>query len=181
MPRPTKLTTKTQDKIVQAIRAGNFLSTAAAFAGVSESILYSWLAEGRKEGAPQNKAEFSDAVTQARADMEVRVVANVMRDIQGGYVRSRRIRVLRDGTEQIEEDIAGPNGALGLKVLTAAFPSRWAGRQQIELTGADGGPVHIETGDREKVLAQRLADFIAEQSVATPELERATAQRLDSP
>jgi len=91
MGRPTKLTPEVQDKIVQAIRAGNFMSTAAAYAG---------------------------------AATEVQLVGHVLRDVAGGYIVTRRTRTLRDGSVEVEEDRAGPNGSLGLKVLQAAFPSR---------------------------------------------------------
>ena len=37
--RPTKLTPDVQEKIVQAIRAGNYIETAAAYAGVR---MYVW-------------------------------------------------------------------------------------------------------------------------------------------
>jgi hypothetical protein len=139
MGRPSKLTPEVQDKIVQAIRHGNFMSVAAAFAGIDDSTAYRWLAEGREaESGPLR--EFYDAVTRARAVVEVQLVGHVLRDVAGGYVTSRRTRTLRDGSVQIEEDRAGPNGRLGLQVLERAFPSRWSGRERVELSGPDGGP-----------------------------------------
>jgi hypothetical protein len=122
MGRPSKLTPEVRDKIVTAIRAGNFISTAAAYAGVSESAVFAWLAEGRQEDAPADKAEFLAAVTRARAATEVQLVGHVLRDVAGGYVTTRRTRTLRDGSVEVEEVRTGPNGTLGLKVLMAAFP-----------------------------------------------------------
>jgi hypothetical protein len=180
MARPSKLTPEVRDKIVQAIRAGNFVATAAVYAGIDVSSVYRWMAEGQQANSGA-KREFYDAVTVARAEMEVRVVANVMRTVQGGYVTARRTRILRDGTEQVEEDVAGPNGTLGLKVLERAFPSRWHSTQQVELSGPDGGPVQIETGDTERGLAARLTAFIAERQGEPAELERVPSERLDGP
>jgi len=42
MARPTKLTPAVQKKIVDAIKAGNYMETAAAYAGISKQTLYNW-------------------------------------------------------------------------------------------------------------------------------------------
>lgn len=88
MARPTKLTKKLQDKICNAIRAGNYIETASAYAGISKSTLYDWLKRGEREKVRVSKnsrarirkkeriyVEFSDAVEKALADSEVRDVA----------------------------------------------------------------------------------------------------------
>ena len=87
MGRPTKLDYKVQEKIVQAIKAGNYIETAAAYAGISKSTLYDWLKRGEREKQrvaknPRYKirksekiyVEFSDAVEKALAEAEVRDV-----------------------------------------------------------------------------------------------------------
>lgn len=72
--RPTKLTPETQAKICDAIRAGNYLETSAAFAGIDKSTLYAWLRKGAaaKRGI---HVEFSRAIEKAMADAEARDVA----------------------------------------------------------------------------------------------------------
>jgi hypothetical protein len=45
--RPTLLTPDTHDRIVQTVKAGNYLNTAAKFAGISVASLQSWMARGR--------------------------------------------------------------------------------------------------------------------------------------
>lgn len=88
--RPTKLTKEVEEKIIRAIRAGNYIETAAAFAGISKDTLYNWLKRGaresqRLEGSPNAKPrkkeliylEFSDAVSRAMAEAEVRDVQNI--------------------------------------------------------------------------------------------------------
>lgn len=87
MGRPTKLDYKVQEKIIQAIKAGNYMETAAAYAGISKSTLYDWLKRGEREKQrvaknPRYKirksekiyVEFSDAVEKALAEAEVRDV-----------------------------------------------------------------------------------------------------------
>ena len=49
MARPSRLNRKIIDKIVSAIRAGNFAGAAARYAGISESTFYRWMAIGREE------------------------------------------------------------------------------------------------------------------------------------
>ncbi|MGB4501182.1 MAG: hypothetical protein WBI21_07950 [Natronincolaceae bacterium] len=49
MARPTKLNPETQNKIITAIRAGNYIETAAAYAGISKNTLYDWLRKGERE------------------------------------------------------------------------------------------------------------------------------------
>lgn len=47
--RPTHLTPEVSDAIVSAIRAGCYVETAAAHAGVSRRVVYKWLKRGRDE------------------------------------------------------------------------------------------------------------------------------------
>lgn len=72
--RPPKISPAIQTKILAAIRAGNYLETASAYAGISKSSLYAWLKAGaRSESGPYH--EFSDAVQKALAEAEVNDVA----------------------------------------------------------------------------------------------------------
>ncbi len=88
MARPRKLNEALQHKIVTAIRAGNYIETAAAYAGIHKSTLYDWLKRGEREKQrvaknpryrikkdEQQFVEFSDAVEKALAEAEVRDVA----------------------------------------------------------------------------------------------------------
>lgn len=49
--RPALLTPERQDRIVQAVKAGNYLKVAAQWAGVGESTLRVWLQRGRRASA----------------------------------------------------------------------------------------------------------------------------------
>ena len=72
-------------QIVEAVRAGNFIETAAAFAGLSKQTLYNWLKEGMRErdrrenGEEPNRTKdmyvkFSIDIEQAMAEAEMRDV-----------------------------------------------------------------------------------------------------------
>lgn len=95
MARPTKLNFDTHNKIITAIRAGNYIETAAAYAGVNKSTLYEWLKRGEREKqrAAENSryrirkseepyVEFSNAVEKALAEAEIRDVAIIAKAAQ---------------------------------------------------------------------------------------------------
>lgn len=86
--RPTKLNEETQHKIVTAIKEGNYIETASAYAGIDKSTLYDWLKRGEREkqriksdnSAKIKKDEakfvqFSNAVQKALAESEMRDVS----------------------------------------------------------------------------------------------------------
>jgi hypothetical protein len=80
--RPPTLNEDVQKKITDAIRLGNYIETAAAYAGVPKRTLYDWLKRGalaerkRDEGLRLGRndrlyLEFSHAVERALADSEM--------------------------------------------------------------------------------------------------------------
>lgn len=73
MGRPTKLTKEIQNTIVRHVKAGNYLETAAAAAGINKSTLYDWLKRGANE--PDSIfSEFSNAVDMAMAQSEIEMI-----------------------------------------------------------------------------------------------------------
>ena len=68
--RPSKFTVERQERILDAIRGGNYIETAALAAGVGKSTFYEWL---------DRYLEFADAVKEARAAAELRYLAIVER------------------------------------------------------------------------------------------------------
>jgi hypothetical protein len=68
--RPTKFTDEVTSKILMAIRAGNYVETAAAWAGINKDTFYEWLKLGAKETKGKYRT-FSDAVGEALAYAEV--------------------------------------------------------------------------------------------------------------
>jgi transposase len=82
--RPSKMTDERVTKIVEALRAGNYLETAARYAGISYETLNQW----RKEFP-----EFSESVEQARAEGEVRGVLVINRAEQAGDWRAAAWRL----------------------------------------------------------------------------------------
>jgi transposase len=77
MPAKRKLTPAVLKLIVDAIGAGNYIETAAAYAGISKNTLYEWLKRGRRAKKADIYTEFVEAVEKAMADAEVRDVAQI--------------------------------------------------------------------------------------------------------
>ena len=92
--RPSKLTPELQEEICESIRAGNYIETSAARAGVHKASLYDWLKKagveldrvrrGKAEGLSFKVSEraqpyvrFLDAVKKAEAEAEARDVATI--------------------------------------------------------------------------------------------------------
>ncbi len=87
IPMQIKLTTEIQQKICDAIRAGNFLVTAAVYAGVGKTALHEWL----KRGANEDKGIYRDfvaGVEKANADAETRAVLLVIKSASAGSLQA---------------------------------------------------------------------------------------------
>jgi len=114
---PTKLTPELQTKIVAFIRAGGYVETAAAAAGINKSTFYDWLKRGAAQKAGPYR-EFSDAVEKAAAESEMADVARINKAAQDGVWQAAAWRLERK------------------------FPERW-GRKERTDPAAGGGDTPI--------------------------------------
>lgn len=159
--RPSKLDPDVARTIIDTVRAGNYLETGAAYAGIGRSTLMRWLADADKPGAPLHLREFRDAVARARAEAEVRTVALIGKQMTGGYVLEETTRTLDSGATETTRRYAPPDGRLGLEYLSRVSPSRFGRRTAIEVSGPDGGPVQVEASDLGRI-AGSLRDWLSE-------------------
>lgn len=126
--RPTKLTDEIMLKITSAVRAGNYMETAAVYAGVHKSTLYDWLKRGNAEidymlknnkKAPRKSeaiyVEFTDALELAMAESEMKDVAVIMAS-----------RDYRAAAWHLEK----------------RFPDRWGGKLTVDATMEHKGEVN---------------------------------------
>ena len=70
--RPSILTPELIKTICATVKAGNYIETAAAVAGIHKDTLYDWLKKASSKGGIY--AEFSDAIKKALAESEARDV-----------------------------------------------------------------------------------------------------------
>lgn len=116
--RPSKLTNETQDKIVQAISAGNYYEAACRYAGIDYRTFRLWMAKG-EEARSGKFFQFFHAIRQAEARAEVRAVAQWQSHMPDSWQASRDF-------------------------LARRHPQRWMQKERHELSGADGEPIEIE-------------------------------------
>lgn len=131
--RKTRLTPERQQKIVNAIRAGAYVETAAAAAGINKVTLYRWLKRGNKYPGTIY-AEFVEAVHEATAQAEMRDVLAV--------------------SKAAAEDWRAAAWRLERK-----YPKRWGTVSRAEISGPNGGP--IQTVDVSKLTDEQLAALAA--------------------
>jgi hypothetical protein len=81
VPRQPKYDANRERRIVDALRGGNTLKAAAAYAGVDETTLHRW----RKR-----YAGFASRVDLAQAEAEVTVVTHLVAAVQGGDVAAAK-------------------------------------------------------------------------------------------
>lgn len=132
MARPTKLTGDVQERICNALRAGNYQETAAQYAGISAKTFYEWMKRGESDDeSEQIYREFREAVESAKASAEVRDVALID-------------RAAHDGSWQ----------AAAWK-LERKYPHRWGRVHRTEISGPEGKPLHVEV-DAKTALLRKL-------------------------
>lgn len=144
MARPSKLTKEVQEKIMQAVQAGNYLDTAANYAGVDGSTMRRWVQKGEAPNAPEPYRTFCTSLKSARAAAEVRSVALIQQAAGGGTWQA------------------------AAWYLERSYPDRW-GRTRIEVTGGSSGennPVRVEISA--EALEAKLRVLVAKETKSKP-------------
>lgn len=116
----SKLTPELQERLVAFLRAGNYVETAAACAGIHKDTFYEWCKKGRKGEEPF--AAFVEAVDKAIAESEARDVALIGK-------------------------AATVNWQAAAWRLERKMPHKWGRHERHELTGANGGPIEMHSLD----------------------------------
>lgn len=113
------MTPEVQERIVSAIRAGNYLETASAYAGIDQSTLHKWISRSKEPDASAALVEFRQSVERARAEAEVRTVALI-------------------------QQAASNSWQAAAWYLERSHPKRWARREKVEMSGPEGGPITLQ-------------------------------------
>lgn len=184
------------DRVIAAIRAGNYLETAASLAGVRPDTVRTWLYTGNgalraiHNGTPPHQlprnelryAEFALALTKAEAEAEAEDVARLQQLARGQATSSKRVTTERrdsagalvEQTVRTETETLAPDSAALRWRLERRHPRRWFGRQRIELTGEDGGPVELTVAEKRAHVLEVLATVAAERQLDEGEYAEAT-------
>lgn len=115
--RPSKLTPDAMDKIIEAIRAGNYKDVACEWAGVPQRTVRDWMKWG-KERPDSEYGEFRRKVRTAEKAAEVQLVGEV------------RLAAKRDAKH-------------AEWLLARRWPERWARTEKLEHSGRNGDPISL--------------------------------------
>jgi len=131
MARPTKLTSKLQEQIVSYLRAGAYVETAAAAAGIAKDTLYAWLRRGAAGEEPF--ARFAAAVEEAQAKSELRDLAIIGKAAETEWTAAawrlerkypdrygRRARIEHSGHDRVTIAVTDPARVVVLPPITDA-------------------------------------------------------------
>jgi transposase len=122
----SKLTPELAEKICNVLRAGNYVDTAAAYAGICKDTYYDWLRRGARAAKANDTSEaeapyraFHAAVEQALAAAEIRDVALIGK-------------------------AANDQWQAAAWRLERRYPEKWGRRERHEHSGPEGKPIQAE-------------------------------------
>lgn len=170
---PSLLTDEREKALVEATKMGVPAEVAAQAAGIGARTFMLWLARGREEEDNRAAADYTPnpveepylelwlKILEARAQAATRNVLLIQKVAQGGIVTEETTRKYRDpdSGEMVTETTVKrslPDWRASAFMLEKQH-RRHFGKEavQVELTGADGGPVQVGQVDAED-LANRL-------------------------
>jgi hypothetical protein len=128
--RPTKFKPTVRKAILDAVKAGNRLTVAAARAGISKPLLHQWLLLA---GKCRQLVDLGDTVPVALRPY-VRFLAQIEKAEAEAELRS--VEIIRKAAENGQWTAAA-------WWLERTNPEGWAKRERHEHTGANGGPIEI--------------------------------------
>lgn len=142
MARPTKFTRETIDRLMRGIRMGLTYELACMHAGIDYNTFNDWrngkFPRRLDDDQKQLKIEFLDMLTRAEGDSAMRHMSTIMQAAaQGDW-----------------------------KAAAWALERRWPhhyGKEVVELTGKDGGPVEISRIEKE--LSDLAAQVASEEGI----------------
>lgn len=121
----SKLTPDTHERIVQAVRAGNYFKQSAEAAGITDRTFYYWIEQGEadaEQGRDTAHLRFLQAITRAQAEAEVHAVANIRKAMSEDW-------------------------RAAAEYLRRRHPDRWSTQDRIEHGGKveHGGSIEISS------------------------------------
>jgi hypothetical protein len=189
VPKQSKLTPEIHQTIVEAVRAGNFFSTACRMAGIKENTGYGWLARGRGiRGTPGRVyQDFAKDIEAAEPVAEIAALRGII-EIGNGveFIKKSKTFTKPDGTrvEEVERELVRDWKAFAW-YLERKYPQRW-GKQKIAEVEAvkillEGNRLPVEVVDRiieaseiyQESIASALGNHLEKHSSSTAPVDSA--------
>lgn len=184
--RPTKFTPEVRERILIAIRAGNYIDTAAQSAGINKDTFYSWMAKAETSGAPKEYYDFADDIKKARAEAEIQAVGVIQQAANRGtwqaaawYLersypdRFGRTRIETSGVaeEPIQENAAVIDLLDARIALMKERSKRIIEGYRVPVAAqAEGEPPVVEI-PASSAIAERIAEILASVPIPAPIVE----------
>lgn len=140
-----KISQEIIDKICNTLRAGSYLETAAAMAGVGKTSLFKWLKKGNAQ--PNSiYGQLLNSVERAQAESEVRDLLNIDASAMGRkaeYERDKQGNLVYDGEGNpiIIKYGAKPSWQASAWRLERKHPKRWGRLDRTELSNNPEAPI----------------------------------------
>jgi hypothetical protein len=158
--RRTLLNEEMIDRLVGAVRSGNYLDDSARYVGIGERTLFEWLAKGRQA------LEDADGDLEA-VDEDKYLFAQLSQSLESARSHAvvRNVALIQKAAEQSWQAAAW--------YLERTNPKKWGRFETVELTGANGGAIQVEVSAKETLRAKFEAAERAALEVldVEPELE----------
>jgi hypothetical protein len=174
--RPTLLNEQVKSRLLDALKLGVPIRTAAEHAGIHVNTFGRWMARGysEHEARAQGKEPLEEetpfldlylAAQEAQSEAKLRNVGLVQKAAQGGYVTKETTKKYRDVetgqvvTETLVEKAPPDWRAAAWWLERAAKDEFGKDAVQVQVSGAGGGPVQVNSSleDLSKKLAEHLA------------------------
>jgi hypothetical protein len=133
--RPSKLTPEVQEKIVTAIRAGNYAQVAAVYAGITERTYYRWMELG-DQARGGRYLQFFQAVKAAEGEAEVRAVAIIQKKMTGDW-RAAMAYLERKHPKRWGRRVDVTSGDEPLKPIPVEIQSAEEAREALRAMGVE--------------------------------------------
>lgn len=144
--RTTALTPETHERIVELVRAGNYIETAAGAAGIHKTTFYNWLDRG------QNERDRLRANPDAEPDVDESIFLDFLNAIEKARheAEARNVAIIQKAAISTWQAAAW--------YLERTQPKKFARMEKAEITGADGGAVRVDvsTEDLERKVQKIL-------------------------
>jgi hypothetical protein len=142
MGRPTDYTDALAAGICEAIRAGQYKTTAARIAGLSPNTLFDWIKKSKAGIEPY--VGFSDRVERAQALAEADALERIRR--AGEPQQSRKVKVTKDAGGNVIETVTEESNSPGDWTASAWYlercrPAGFQRRKSVE----HKGEMHVKT------------------------------------
>lgn len=133
MARPTKLDKNIERKILDVLKMGNYIETAAAFGGIDPSTFYRWLKRGKLH--IQKTIQNPQYQIPEYEKRYVRFKRNVDQALAEAEIRELQIIMMA----------ANEDWRAAAWILERRYPDKWGKKNRHEITGQGGGALEIKS------------------------------------